>query len=91
MSHQQLRVLSKLTCKGFNYVDRAVFAARAANGMLDRALAQNADDPNTVTLLFAITDMAKVKARIASPELKKVMTDAGADGPPTITFFKWVK
>ena len=66
-------------------------AARAANGMLDRALAQNADDPNTVTLLFAITDMAKVKAGIASPELKKVMTDAGADGPPTITFFKWVK
>ena len=63
---------------------------RAANGMLDRGMTRNIDDPNTVGILFAITDMAKLKARLASPELKKVMTDAGVDGPPQITFFKWV-
>ena len=74
--------------KGF---DAEGIAARSAYGIVDRALAQNADDPNTVTLLFAITDMAKLKARLASPDMKKIMTDAGVDGPPTITFFKWVK
>jgi hypothetical protein len=63
---------------------------RAANGMMDRWLARGIDDPNTVTLLFAITDMAKAKARIAAPEMKKLMTDAGVDGAPKITYFKWV-
>jgi hypothetical protein len=43
-----------------------------------------------VTILFAITDMAKAKARVASPELKKIMADAGLVGPPTLTWFKWV-
>jgi hypothetical protein len=66
-------------------------SARAANGLVDRGMARGIDDPNTVTLLFAITDMAKAKARVNSPELKKTMTDAGVDGPPQITWFKWVK
>jgi hypothetical protein len=65
-------------------------ATRAANGMVDRAMARSIDDPNTVTLLFAITDMTKAKARANSEELKKIMTDAGVDGPPTMTYFKWV-
>ena len=64
-------------------------AARSANGIVDRGMARNVDDPNTVTVLFAVTDMAKAKAHVASPELKKIMTDAGVDGPPTITWFKW--
>ena len=70
--------------------DAEGLAARAANGMVDRGLARGIDDPNTVSLLFAITDMAKLKAHLASPEMKKVMTDAGVDGPPQITFFKWL-
>ena len=70
--------------------DAEGLATRAANGMVDRGLARGIDDPNTVSLLFAITDMTKLKARLASPEMKKVMTDAGVDGPPQITFFKWL-
>ncbi len=56
-------------------------ATRASFGMLDRALARGIDDPNMVYILFAVTDMAKAKARGASPELHKLMTDAGVDGP----------
>ena len=65
-------------------------SVRAANGFIERALARGVDDPNTVTILFAVTDMAKAKARVGSEDLKKIMTDAGVDGPPTITWFKWV-
>jgi hypothetical protein len=64
--------------------------ARATNGLVERALARGIDDPNTVTLLFAVTDMAKAKARVTSTELKKIMTDAGVDGPPQITWFTGV-
>ena len=66
-------------------------STRAANGLVERAMARGVDDPNTVTILFAITDMAKAKARATSPELKKIMTDAGVDSAPQITWFKWVK
>jgi quinol monooxygenase YgiN len=65
-------------------------SARAANGMVDRGISRGIDDPNMVYLVFAVTDMAKVKARIASPEMKKIMTDAGVDGPPTVMFYQWV-
>ena len=74
--------------KGF---DSEGDSARAAHGLVLRAMARGVDDANNVTILFAITDMAKARARAASPELKKVMTDVGVDGPPTITWFKWVK
>lgn len=57
---------------------------RASFGMIDRGMARGVDDPNMVYLVFAISDMAKAKARGASPELKKIMTDAGVDGPPTM-------
>jgi len=63
---------------------------RMENGLLDRGLAQGIDDPNMVYIVFAITDMAKAKARINSDELKKLMTDAGVDGPPEIFFYKLV-
>jgi hypothetical protein len=63
---------------------------RATYGLVDRGMTRDIDDPNTVTLLFAITDMEKAKARVASPELKKIMTDGGVDGKPEITYFKWL-
>ena len=64
---------------------------RAANGMIDRGMARDLDDSNMVYLVFAITDMAKAKARVASPELKKIMTDAGVIGQPKIYFYKLVE
>jgi hypothetical protein len=92
---QQERVMVTHHVKDFDAwlkaYDNEGMQTRAANGMVDRFLARGIDDPNTVTLLFAITDMAKAKARIASEELKKIMTDAGVDSPPQISYFKWVK
>jgi len=62
-------------------------AKRAENGLLDRGLARDIDDPNLVYIVFAITDMAKAKARMESEELKKIMTDAGVEGPPSFFFY----
>lgn len=64
---------------------------RAANGLIDRGLGRGVDDPNTVYILFAISDMKKAKARSNSPEMKKLMTDAGVDSKPVMTFYKVVE
>lgn len=64
---------------------------RAANGMIDRGLARDMDDSNLVSIVFAVTDMAKAKARAASPELKKLMMDAGVIGQPKVYFYKLVE
>jgi quinol monooxygenase YgiN len=63
---------------------------RKANGMIDRQLARSLADSNMVYITFAVSDMGKAKARAMSPELKKTMTDAGVDSPPTIRWFKVV-
>ena len=60
---------------------------RADNGLEDLALGRGIDDPNMVHIVFAVTDMAKAKARLANPALKKLMEDAGVVGAPTITFY----
>jgi hypothetical protein len=62
-------------------------ATRAANGLNDLALGVGIDDPNLVHIVFEVTDMAKAKARMADPALKKIMQDAGVVGVPTITFY----
>lgn len=62
-------------------------ANRAAQGLVARALARGIDDPNMVLISFVVTDMAKAKARIASEDLKKIMMDAGVEGPPQINFY----
>ena len=66
-------------------------STRATNGMVDRLLARSLVDSNMIYIVFAVTDMAKAKARVGSPELKKVMTDAGVDSPPTIRWYRLVK
>lgn len=62
-------------------------ATRALNGMIDVVLARGIDDPSIVHLVFDIKDMAKAKARMNSPELKKIMMDAGVEGVPKIEFY----
>jgi hypothetical protein len=74
--------------KGF---DQEGDSMRASYGVVERLMARNLDDPNTVTLFFAVTDMAKAKARVASPELKDLMAKAGVDSEPKISWFKWVR
>lgn len=63
---------------------------RAANGIIDRSLSRGIDDPNTVTLTFAISDMEKAKARMNSPELKALMMGAGVEGAPSFFFYKLI-
>jgi len=64
---------------------------RKVNGMIDRGIARNLYDSNTVSVLFEISDSAKAKARMSSPDLKKIMTDAGVDSPPTVRWYRLIK
>jgi quinol monooxygenase YgiN len=66
-------------------------AARAENGIIDRGIARDFYDPNMVYIVSDVSDMKKAKARVASPELKKIMADAGVDTPPTSRWFTVVK
>jgi hypothetical protein len=66
-------------------------ATRAANGLVDRSLGRSLVDSNMVYITFAVTDTAKARARFKSPDLKKIMTDAGVDSPPTTRWYKIVK
>jgi len=63
-------------------------AKRMEYGLTDRALGRGVDDPNMIYTVFVISDMAKAKARLASEELKKLMTDAGVEGQPELTFYR---
>jgi quinol monooxygenase YgiN len=60
---------------------------RAANGLIDRALSRNIDDPNMIYITFAVSDLAKAKARLADPALKKIMTEGGVISKPVIDFY----
>lgn len=66
-------------------------SVRRANGLIERGIARNLYDSNTVSILFEVSDMAKAKARMAAPEMKKVMTDAGVDSPPTSRWYTLIK
>ena len=62
-------------------------SSRASNGLIDVLLSRGIDDSNIVHVVFDIKDMAKAKARMSSPELKKTMMDAGVEGVPKIEFY----
>ena len=62
-------------------------ATRATFGLVDVALARGIDDSTQVHIVFDIKDMAKAKARMNDPALKKLMTDAGVVGAPKIEFY----
>ena len=63
-------------------------AVRETEGTLDMALAKDLNDPKKLTVVFAIKDMDKFKAAMASEGKKKIMADAGVIGPPRMTFFQ---
>jgi len=65
--------------------------ARVDAGLVDRGIGHTAGDNHTVSLVFAVTDMAKAKAFIASKDLKDKMAKAGVDGPPTFFFYNVVQ
>jgi hypothetical protein len=60
--------------------------ARAAAGLKDLNLWRNVDDSSEIFLLFEASDVAKVRAFVASADLKEKMASAGVIGSPSITF-----
>ena len=62
---------------------------RAGFGMMDRALGRGVDDSNMVYVVFAVLDPVKAKARGESPELKKLMEDAGVDNAPEFVNYRF--
>ena len=65
--------------------------ARMDAGLIDRGLGYTSGDRQNVSIVFAITDMAKAKAFIASKDLKDKMSEAGVDGPPSFFFYNIVQ
>lgn len=66
-------------------------STRAENGLVDRAMGRSFDDSNTIRLVFVVTDMAKAKARMTSPELKKLMDSSGVVSKPDFFWYKLVQ
>jgi len=64
---------------------------RIDNGIIDRIVGHDVDDSHLVRIVFAITDMTKAKAFMASKELKDKMAAAGVEGPPTFFYYTIAK
>jgi hypothetical protein len=66
-------------------------ASRANYGVVARSLSRSLVDSNMIYITFAITDTAKARARMKSPDLKKIMDSSGVDSPPTVRWYRMVK
>jgi quinol monooxygenase YgiN len=65
-------------------------ANRRGMGAKAHGLMRGIKDPNLVTVWVPFEDVAKAEAGLASPEMKKVMKDAGVIGKPKITYMNTV-
>ncbi len=74
--------------KWLKVFDEEGTATRASFGLIDVVMARGIADSNLVQLVFDIKDMAKSKARMNDPALKKIMMDAGVIGAPKMVTFK---
>jgi hypothetical protein len=70
--------------------DKEGIAKRMEEGLIDRGMARSVDDPNMVTLVFAISDLDRAKAIINLEEHKKLMKEAGVEGVPELFFYTLV-
>ena len=66
-------------------------STREKHGLIDLGLGRGLDDPNTIYLLYAVSDMRKAKARLASSELRKILRNAGIDGRMNIRYYRVVQ
>jgi len=63
-------------------------SAQQAAGLSDPRVYRSVDDPNDVTVVFAMADPAKAKAFAAAKRLKDVMGNAGVKGKPVVQFLE---
>jgi hypothetical protein len=61
--------------------------ARRGAGILGHHLNRSQDDPNSVSIYMALSDLDRGKAFASSPDLKSTMEDLGVTGPPD---FMWM-
>jgi hypothetical protein len=66
-------------------------STREKHGLIDRGLARGVEDPNTVYVLFAISNLRKARARLSSSELRRILRNAGVEGGMTVSFYKVVQ
>lgn len=62
--------------------------ARVDAGLTDRVLGHTVGDDHSVTIVFAVADIAKAKAFINSKDLKDKMKEGGVEGAPSFFFYK---
>ena len=65
--------------------------ARMDAGLLDRAVTQSMDDNHIAVVVLTVTDMAKARAFVASPDLKARMEKGGVEGTPEFFFYNVVQ
>ena len=61
-------------------------ATRKEHGWVGHIVLRDNTDPNLVTIINRMKDLAGAKAYGSSPDLKTAMQKAGVLGPPTIEF-----
>jgi hypothetical protein len=86
---QQLLVTHKV--KDFESWRKEFEASRQVRtdaGLTDLGFGYGSNDNHIVTVAFAINDLAKAKALLASRDLKDRMTKAGVEGTPAFFFYK---
>jgi quinol monooxygenase YgiN len=59
---------------------------RKSNGELSDNIYRDANDPNSLTLMFKWESLEKAQKYAQSSELKEAMEKAGVEGPPKIFF-----
>jgi hypothetical protein len=60
-------------------------------GLTDRIVGHSVDDTHMAVLVFAVNNMEKAKAFMASKDLKDKMAAAGVEGPPTVFYYTVAK
>jgi len=62
--------------------------SRAAAGLTEKHVLQDADDPNTVTLIFEAEDLKRAEEFSKSDDLREAMQKTGVLGKPDMYFLK---
>jgi hypothetical protein len=63
-------------------------AAQQESGMKVEKVLRNIDEPNEVFLLFEVTQIAKARAFVTSPEVPQAMQASGVVDNPDIYFLE---